>query len=95
MRFRSIGVLASNKEEYLSKLKQLEKEYIEESTLSLFNAISLEEESFLSNNSDTYTFLACKSNYKIKRRKRAFLSNNKYYRKKIYFHRHKRKRNNS
>ena len=42
MRFRSFCVSASNMEEYLSKLKVQETEYIEESTLSHLNFMSLE-----------------------------------------------------
>ena len=92
MRFRSLGVIASNKEEYLSQLKELEKDYIEESALSLFNSISLEEESLITNNSDDLLFY--KSKYKIKLKKRNILSNKYYFRKKIYFHKRKRRRSN-
>ena len=37
MRFRSFGISASNMDEYLSKIKAQEAEYIEESTLSQLN----------------------------------------------------------
>ena len=94
MRFRSMSIFASNKKDYLSQLIQLEKEYIEESALSLFNSISLEEDSIITNNTDDYTFLNSKSNYKIKPKKRRLL-HHKCFRKKIYFYRHKRKRSNS
>ena len=94
MRFRSLSIFASNKKDYLSQLKELEKKYIEESALSLFNSISLEEDSIITNNSDDYTFLNSKSNYKMKLQRRRLL-HHKYFRKKIYFNRHKRKRSNS
>ena len=102
MRFRSFCVSASNMEEYLSKLKVQETEYIEESTLSQLNHISLEPKiDEDDDNSDDYAFLGHKSSYKIqkinfrkKRRKRRRISSNQYFRKKIYFH-HKRKRINS
>ena len=98
MRFRSIGVSASNLEEYLSKLKEKENAFIEESALVHINFISLDEKS---NNDDEYDLLAPKSNYKIKifnklrnRRKRKRFESNQYFRKKIFFYR-KRKRINS
>ena len=102
MRFRSFGVSASNMEEYLSKLKVQETEYIEESTLSQLNYISLEPKiDEDDDNCDDYALLGHKSSYKIhkinfrkKRRKRRRISSNQYFRKKIYFH-HKRKRINS
>ena len=102
MRFRSFGVSASNMEEYISKLKVQEAEYIEESTLSQLNFISLEPKiNEEDENSDDYALLGHKSSYKIqklnfrkKRRKRRRILSNQYFRKKIYFHR-KRKRLNS
>ena len=105
MRFRSFCVSASNMEEYLSKLKVQETEYIEESTLSQLNYISLEpkiDEDEDDDNCDDYAFLGHKSSYKIQkinfckkiRKRRRRISSNQYFRKKIYFH-HKRKRINS
>ena len=98
MRFRSVGISASNLEEYLIKLKEKENAAIEESTLAHINFISLDENS---NNDDEYDLLAPKSNYKIKninkfrkRRKRKRFESNQYFRKKIFFY-HKRKRINS
>ena len=98
MRFRSVGISASNLEEYLIKLKKKENAAIEESTLAHIKFISLDENS---NNDDEYDLLAPKSNYKIKninkfrkRRKRKRFESNQYFRKKIFFY-HKRKRINS
>ena len=101
MRFRSFGVSASNMEEYISKLKVQEAEYIEESTLSQLNFISLEPKiNEEDENSDDYALLGHKSSYKIqklnflkKRRRRGRINSTQYFRKKIYFHR-KRKRLN-
>ena len=66
MRVRSFGISASNMEEFISLLKEKEAEYIEESTLSQLNYISLKEdtEDILNNE---YNFLLNKSNYKIRR----------------------------
>ena len=96
MRIRSCGVSASNMEEYLSKIKEIDNNYIEESTLTYFGFISLEEES---NNNDEYELLGHKSNYKMskiekKRKMRKKVRINQYFRKKIFFH-HKRSRINS
>ncbi len=62
MRIRSSGVSASNMEEYLTKIKETENAYLEESTLIYFGLISLEEEN---NNNDEYELLGHKSNYKM------------------------------
>ena len=93
MRFRSIGASASNIEEYLSKIKERENSYIEESTLTHIKSISLEEKN---NFDDEYELLGHRANYKINKfeklrriRKRKRL--NKIFRKKIY----KRNRINS
>ena len=102
MRFRSFGVSASNMEEYLSKLKVQETEYLEESTLSQLNYISIEPKiNEDDDNNDDYALLGHKSSYRVqrinfrkKRRKRRRINSNQYFRKKIYFH-HKRKRINS
>ena len=102
MRFRSFCVSASNMEEYLSKLKVQETEYLEESTLSQLNYISIEPKiNEDDDNKDDYALLGHKSSYRVqrinfrkKRRKRRRINSNQYFRKKIYFH-HKRKRINS
>ena len=102
MRFRSFGVSASNMEEYLSKLKVQETEYLEESTLSQLNYISIEPKiNEDDDNNDDYALLGHKSSYRVQRinfrkkiRKRRRINSNQYFRKKIYFH-HKRKRINS
>ena len=43
MRFRSIGICASNKKDYLSYIKEVENNYINESILAHIGFISLEE----------------------------------------------------
>ena len=102
MRFRSFGISASNMDEYLSKIKAQEAEYIEESTLSQLNYFSLEPKNVQDDDSDDYALLGHKSNYKItkinvrkKRRKRGRIFSTQFFRKKIYFHHHKRIRLNS
>ena len=96
MRFRSVCVSASNLEEYLSKIKEKENSYIEESTLAHIKKISLEEKI---NYNDEYELLGYRANYKMNKfeklrrnRKRKRLS--KHFRKKIYFL-YKRNRINS
>ena len=96
MRFRSIGISASSIEEYLTKIKEKEISYLEESALSHIGFISLEEKR---NNNDEYEFLGYKSNYKMnnyeqKKTKRRRIRSNQFFRKKIFF-RHKRFRINS
>ena len=103
MRFRSFGVSASNMEEYISKLKAKEAEYMEESTLSQLTYITLETKNNQDDdNSHDYALLGHKSSYRIqklnfrrKRRKRGKIFSTQFFRKKIYFYRHKRKRVNS
>ena len=105
MRFRSFGVSASNMEEYISELKRKEEEYIEESTLSHLNTISLEQifiQDDDDNDNDDYALLGHKSNYRIqknnlRKKKRKIQKNkfNKRFRKKINFFHCKRKRINS
>ena len=97
MRFRSVGVSASNLEEYLSKIKEKENSYIEESTLAHIKIISLEEEK--NNFNDEYELLGHRANYKMNkfgklRRNRKKKRLNKRFRKKIFFL-HKRYRINS
>ena len=104
MRFRSFGVSASNMEEYISKLKVQESEYIEESILSHLNFISLEPKiNEEDESSDDYALLGHKSSYRIqklnfrkkrRKRRRRRINSNQFFKKKIYFHR-KRKRLNS
>ncbi len=98
MRFRSIGISASNIEEYLSKLREKENKYLEESALAHIGLISFEERS---DNNDEYDLLGPKSNYtlkkykkKRKKRKMKRIISTQYFRKKIFF-RHKRIRINS
>ena len=97
MRFRSFGLSASNMKEYISKLKEKENKYLEESTLAQIDLLNLEEKS---DNSDEYDLLGPKSNYKLtkfekKRLKRKTRRMSDYYfRKKFVFY-HKRKRINS
>ena len=98
MRFRSVGASASNIEEYLSKLKEKENSFIEESTLAHIKIISLEEKN---NYNDDYELLGHKATYKMNKfeklrrnRKIKRLKLNKNFRKKIYFI-HKRNRINS
>ena len=97
MRFRSVGLSASNIEEYLSKIKQKENSYIEESALSHFNLISLEEKI---NYNDEYELLGHRANYKMNKfeklrriRKRKRLNKNFKKKKKSFLH--KRNRINS
>ena len=96
MRFRSIGVAASTLEEYLTKIKEKENSYLEETTLTNIGFISLEEKR---NNNEEYELLGYKSNYKMKnyehkRRKRKRIRSNQFFRKKLFV-RHKRNRINS
>ena len=96
MRFRSVGVSASNMDEYISKIKEKENSYIEESTLAHIKCISLEEKN---NYNDEYALLGHRANYKMSkfeklRRNRKRKRLNKHFRKKIYFL-HKRNRINS
>ena len=105
MRFRSFGVSASNMEEYISKLKVQEDEYMEETTLSQLNFISLEQRlNQEDNNNDDYALLGHKSTYRIqkrifrnkkRKRKRGRILCEQYFRKKIHFFHRKRKRINS
>ena len=98
MRFRSIGVSASNLEEYLTKIKEKEQNYIEESTLAHMNFISINENN--NNMDDEYDLLRPKANYQLKnhekfrKRRRRRIKSNQYFKKKIFFH-HKRTRINS
>ena len=102
MRFRSFGVSASNMDEYISKLKVQEAEYMEESTLSQLNFFSLEQKNNQDDDFDDYALLGHKSTYKIqkynirrKRRRRGRIISSQFFRKKIFFHHHKRRRLNS
>ena len=93
MRFRSFGVSASNMEEYISKLKVQEAEYIEESTLSHLNFMSLEPKiNEEEEKSDDYALLGHKSSYRIqklnfhkKRRRRRRLNSSQFFKKKNLF----------
>ena len=99
MRFRSFGVSASNMEEYISKLKVQEAEYIEESTLSHLNFMSLEPKiNEEEEKSDDYALLGHKSSYRIqklnfhkKRRRRRRLNSSQFFKKKNLFSSQKKK----
>ena len=95
MRFRSIGICASNKKDYLSYIKEVENDYINESILAHIGFISLEE----TNNADQllgpnsiYKLSKLKAKTKRKRRKFIKIQN---YRKKIYCKIKQKIRNNS
>ena len=101
MRVRSFGISASNMEEFISILKEKEAEYIEESTLSQLNYISLKEEETDNTFNNEYNFLINKSNYKIirlnnhrKMRKNIDIFSSNFPKKIIKFHGLGRKRLN-
>ena len=82
MRFRSIGICASNKNDYLSYIKEVENNYINESILAHIGFISLEE----TNNINQ--FLGPNSIYKLsklkkKRKRRKFIKIQNYRKKDI------------
>ena len=78
MRVRSLGISASTMDEFISIVKEKEAEYIEESTLSQLNYISLKEEETDDSINNEYIFLTKQSNYKIRR-----LNNHRKRRKKV------------
>ena len=83
MRYRSIGVSASNIRDYLTRIKEVEDNYINESTLAHIGFISLEEKKFKNellgpNSIYKLTFLKAKG----RRKKRKM----QYYRKKLFFY---------
>ena len=85
MRFRSIGVYATNKRDYLSMIKEVESDYINESTLAHIGFISFEEQNIKDE------FLGPNSLYKLKafkthKRKKRKMVKPQYYRKKLYFY---------
>ena len=83
MRFRSIGVCASNITDYLTHIKEVEDNYINESTLAHLGFISLKE----NNNNDG--LLGPNSLYKlkiIKEQKRKKRKRVKCCRKKLFFY---------
>ena len=86
MRFRSIGVSASNLRDYLKSLKEVEDNYIDESILTHIGFISLEE----TNINDE--LLGPNSLYRVtklkiqKRKKRRKIFKIHYYRKKLFFY---------
>ena len=102
MRARSLAISASNMEEFISILKEKEAEYIEESTLTQLNYISLKEEEKMEDTfNNEYNFLIGKSNYKIrglnngrKKRKKLGIFSPHFPKKKIIFHGLGRKRLN-
>ncbi len=83
MRFRSIGICASNKKDYLSSIKEIEDSYINESTLAHIGYISLEETNL------TDELLGPHCIYKISKLKNQRRKRRKFqkYRKKLYFYR--------
>ena len=98
MRVRSFGISASNMEEFISILKEKEAEYIEESTLSQLNYISLKEQDTEDTLNNEYNFLLNQSNYKIRRlnnqRKNIDIFSSNFPKKIIKFHGLGRKRLN-
>ena len=98
MRVRSFGISASNMEEFISILKEKEAEYIEESTLSQLNYISLKEQDTEDTLNNEYNFLLNQSNYKIRRlnnqRKNINIFSSNFPKKIIKFHGLGRKRLN-
>ena len=83
MRFRSIGVSASNIRDYLTRVKEVEDNYINESTLAHLGFISLEERTFkpqLLGPNSLYKLTILKAKGKRKKRKM------QHYRKKIFFY---------
>ena len=101
MRVRSLGISASTMDEFISIVKEKEAEYIEESTLSQLNYISLKEEETDDSINNEYIFLTKQSNYKIgrlnthhKRRKNVDSFSPNFPRKIIKFHGLGRKRLN-
>ena len=98
MRVRSFGISAANMEEFISILKEKEAEYIEESTLSQLNYISLKEQDTEDTLNNEYNFLLNQSNYKIRRlnnqRKNIDIFSSNFPKKIIKFHGLGRKRLN-
>ena len=95
MRFRSVGVSASNIEEYLTRLKAEEDNYIYESILSHIDFISLEKSENIGGLLGPNSFYKL-SELKIQRKKRRRGKLLKlHYRKKLYFHHQKSKTNSS
>ena len=91
MRFRSIGVCASNIRDYLTHIKEVEDDYLNESTLAHIGFISLKE------NNINGGLLGPNSFYKLtkikeQKRKRKKV---KYCRKKLFFYRQTKYRTNT
>ena len=83
MRFRSIGVCASNIRDYLTHIKEVEDDYITESTLAHIGFISLKE------NNINGGLLGPNSFYKLtklKEQRRKKRKKVKIYRKKLFFY---------
>ena len=86
MRFRSIGICATNIGDYLTRIKEVEDNYINESILTHIGFISLED----NNNKDG--LLGPNSLYKLRRvknhRKRKWrkIFKSQFHRKKLHFH---------
>ena len=91
MRYRSIGVSASNIRDYLTRVKEVEDNYINESTLAHIGFISFEEKKFkneLLGPNAIYKLTIIKEQGRRKKRKMQF------YRKKLFFY-HQTKFNSS
>ena len=95
MRFRSVGVSASNLEDYLTKLKEEENNCIFESILSHIEFISLEKSENIGGllGPNSIYKLSELKNQRKKRRRGKLLKI--HYRKKLYFHHQTSKTNSS
>ena len=85
MKFRSIGVYATNKRDYLTRIKEVENDYIKESTLAHIGFISFEDQNIkdeLNGPNSLYKLTA----FKTHRRKKRKIIKPHYYRKKLYFY---------
>ena len=94
MRFRSIGICASNKKDYLSFIKEVENNYINESILAHIGFISLEETNNITQ------LLGPNSIYKLsklktKRKRRKFVKIQNYRKKRYFKNQTKIKRSNN
>ena len=91
MRFRSLGESGTNIRDYLSRLQDVETNFITESILSHIGAVSLNEDDSVQEG-----HLGCNSLYRIKllkrfrRRGRKIMKSN-YYRKKFFARQNKEK----
>jgi len=95
MRFRSVGISASNIDDYLSRLKEEEDNCIYESILSHIEFISLEKSENIGGllGPNSLYKLSELKNQRKKRRRGKLLKI--HYRKKLYFHHQTSKTNSS